>query len=78
MNQKLRELSRDPAKAENLLYALRHANDGYAITVWRDGGWCLWKPLDSEIADRASIDTDNEVLVTILVAELATTTQQDN
>lgn len=68
----LEELRRDPAKAENLLWALRHANDGWAISVWKDGGWCVWKPLDAKYAEAA----DEDYLVTIPLTELATVTPQ--
>jgi len=75
-NLTLRDLILDPAKAENILHALRHANEGYALTVWKDGGWCLWKPLDAKYAAMAAEGTSDEVLVTIPIAELATVTPQ--
>lgn len=30
---------------------LRNANDGWAITVWKDGGWKLWRTLDAKYAE---------------------------
>lgn len=33
------------------LDALRNANDGWAITVWKDGGWKLWRTLDAKYAE---------------------------
>jgi hypothetical protein len=32
------------------LDALRNANDGFAITVWKDG-WKLWRTLDAKYAE---------------------------
>lgn len=37
---------------EDHLTALRNANDGWAITVWQDGGWKLWRTLDAKYAER--------------------------
>jgi hypothetical protein len=36
---------------EDHLDALRNANDGWAITVWKDGGWKLWRTLDAKYAE---------------------------
>lgn len=33
------------------LEALRNANDGSAITVYKDGGWKLWQTLDAKYAE---------------------------
>ncbi len=34
------------------LEALRSANDGFAITVWKSGHWKLWQTLDAKYAER--------------------------
>ena len=41
----------DKSGCQDHLDALRHANDGWAITVWKDGGWKLWTSLDAAYAE---------------------------
>ena len=47
------------------LEAARHANDGWAITVWKDGGWKLWRTLDARYAER-----DPDFLATFAGADI--------
>ena len=40
-----------------MLNALRHANDGFAVTIWEaaDGneeGWKVWRTLDAKYAEK--------------------------
>ena len=54
------------------LEALRNANDGWAVTVWKDGNWRLWRTLDAKYAEGepgwlatlsgANIEADREAL----------------
>lgn len=41
----------DPSGLNDHLSALRNANDGWAITIWKDGGWKLWRTLDARYAE---------------------------
>ena len=43
--------SHAPTAWGDMLTALRNANDGWAITVWADGGWKLWRTLDAKYAE---------------------------
>lgn len=40
--------------ADGRLKELREANDGKAITVWKDGGYRVWSKLDAKYAERDS------------------------
>lgn len=37
---------------EKTLRQLREANDGFAITVWKDGSWRAWQTLDAKYAEK--------------------------
>jgi len=37
---------------EDHLSALRSADDGWAVTIWKDGTWKLWSTLDAKYAER--------------------------
>lgn len=41
----------DPNGWQDHLAALRNANDGWAISVWKNGGWKLWRTLDAKYAE---------------------------
>lgn len=43
--------SLDPTGLSDHLEALRNANDGWALTIWKDGGWKLWRTLDAKYAE---------------------------
>lgn len=42
----------DTSGLHDHLHALRNANDGWAISVWKDGSWKLWGALDAKYAER--------------------------
>ena len=44
----------DLSAATDILEALRHANDGYVLTIWQGdhAGWKLWQTLDGEYSER--------------------------
>lgn len=49
-----------PERAKDLLQELRSANDGCAITVWKNGTWKEWQTLDAKYAEQ-----DPDFFVTI-------------
>ena len=58
----------DLSAAADILEALRHANDGYVLTIWQGehAGWKLWQTLDGEYSER-----DPDFFINIPMAEVA-------
>jgi hypothetical protein len=56
----------DPTGFKTHLEALRNANDGFAITVWKEGSWKLWQTLDAKYSEK-----DPDWLLTIWHTDIA-------